>query len=97
MSTETRDHTLLEDTISDVFAGLWAVIVHNDAVTTFETVIKALVELFQHTEQAALSLAWMVHSSGSAQVALGSQEFAQDGVVALGARGINASAEPLHS
>lgn len=95
MSTETLDRTLIEEAIGDVFADLWAVIVHDDDVTTFQTVIKALVELFQHTEPAAQALAWTVHRSGLAQVALGSQEFAQDGVTKLVARGIRASAEPL--
>lgn len=95
MGTETLERELIADAIGDAFAGLWSVIVHDDDVTTFETVIRALMELFGHAEPAAEALAWTVHRTGLAQVAVGSKEFAQDGVGKLRARRIQASAEPL--
>jgi len=95
--TDTLADTLAveELLVGEAFEGIWEVIVHNDDVTTFETVITALVELFGHTRPAAETLAWTVHTHGRAQVAVGSEEFARAGVRSLGRRGIQASAEPL--
>jgi ATP-dependent Clp protease adapter protein ClpS len=94
MSTETleKQDTLL-DTLSEAFGDLWAVIVHNDDITTFETVINALMDLFAHTREAAELLAWRVHTEGQANVAVGSREFATRSVGLLRDRRINASAE----
>ncbi len=46
---------------------LWAVIVWNDDVTTFQTVIEAFVEIFGHTVERADQLAWKIHRTGKAR------------------------------
>jgi ATP-dependent Clp protease adapter protein ClpS len=95
VGTQTIEQELIETAIGDAFSGLWAVIVHNDDITTFETVITALIEIFNHARPAAEALAWTVHHGGLAQVAIGAKEFALDGVSKLRERRIVASAEPL--
>lgn len=90
-ATELR----VEDLLDDAFDDLWSVVVINDDVTTFATVITALVEIFHHTPAAAEALAWTVHRQGRAEVAVGDEAFARDGVAALHARRIQATAEPL--
>lgn len=86
---------LMEDLLDGAFDDLWSVVVINDDVTTFATVITALVEIFHHTPSAAETLAWVVHRQGRAEVAVGDEAFARDGVAALHARRIQATAEPL--
>lgn len=93
-STATQE-LRLEELLGAAFDDLWAVVVVNDDVTTFATVITALVEIFHHTPQAAEALAWTVHRSGRAQVAVGDRAFATDGTTRLHQRGIQAVAEPL--
>jgi len=90
-TTELR----VEDLLDGAFDDLWSVVVINDDVTTFATVITALVEIFHHTPAAAEALAWTVHHQGRAEVAVGDEAFARDGVAALHARRIQATAEPL--
>jgi ATP-dependent Clp protease adaptor protein ClpS len=68
---------------TELFDDLWSVVVLNDDVTTFATVIEALVTLFGHAHDAAERLAWIVHRSGRAVVAVGSREFAEEGVLGL--------------
>ena len=98
MTTSTPTQELhLEDLLGTAFDDLWAVVVLNDDVTTFATVITALVEIFHHTPAAAEALAWTVHHDGRAQVAVGDETFAQDGAMALHQRGIQATIERLGS
>ena len=78
----------------DVLDHLWAVVVINDDVTTFATVIEALVTLFGHNHDAAERLAWIVHNAGRAVVAVGSLGFAEEGVRGLHAYRIQADLEP---
>ena len=52
------------------FEDLWAVIVWNDDVTTFQTVIQAFVEIFGHTVERADKLAWRIHRTGKAVAAV---------------------------
>jgi ATP-dependent Clp protease adapter protein ClpS len=85
----------LEDLLGSAFDDLWAVVVLNDDVTSFVTVITALVEVFHHTPDAAEALAWTVHRTGRAQVAVGDETFAQDGAIELHRRGIQATIERL--
>jgi ATP-dependent Clp protease adapter protein ClpS len=85
----------LEDLLGAAFDDLWAVVVLNDDVTTFATVISALVEIFHHTPDAAEALAWTVHRTGRAQVAVGDQVFAINGVSQLQRRGVQATTERL--
>lgn len=93
-STATKE-IRLEELLDGAFEDLWSVVVLNDDVTTFATVIAALVEVFDHTPAAAEALAWTVHRSGRAQVAVGDRAFAHDGVAELHRRSIGALAEPM--
>lgn len=83
------------DELLDAYAGLWEATVHNDDVTTFDTVIKALVDVFGHTSEAAEALAWIVHRQGQAQVAIGDKDYVVKGVRELLRRGVQASGSPL--
>jgi ATP-dependent Clp protease adaptor protein ClpS len=70
---------------------LWAVIVWNDDVTTFETVISAFVEIFGHSPERAERLAWKIHRTGKAVVAVRPKPEAEDAVHRLHDRKIQAS------
>jgi ATP-dependent Clp protease adapter protein ClpS len=72
-------------------ADLWAVIVWNDDVNTFQNVIKALVEIMQHSFERAEQLAWKVHNTGKAVVGVRPREEAARAVKAIQARGIGAT------
>ncbi|MCK6446657.1 MAG: ATP-dependent Clp protease adaptor ClpS [Planctomycetes bacterium] len=52
----------------------WKVILHNDDVTTFEFVIRLLVELFHKDLQEAVRLTNLVHHSGLAVVEITTKE-----------------------
>jgi ATP-dependent Clp protease adaptor protein ClpS len=93
--TETYVDSALADEISSAFDHLWAVVVHNDDVTTFETVITALVRLFGHSRDAAENLAWKVHQEGRAVVAVLEEAAAEAGVRSLHGYRIQASREPV--
>ena len=70
---QTLEGPVLADEDIDAFydfEDLWAVIVWNDDVTTFQTVIKAFVEIFGHTVERADELAWRIHRTGKAAVAV---------------------------
>lgn len=96
MSTITEIHVdaALAEDIFSAFDHLWAVVVHNDDVTTFETVVTALVQIFNHSGEAAEKLAWKVHHEGRAVVAVLEEESAEAGVRALHGYRIQASLEP---
>ena len=70
---------------------LWAVIVWNDDVTTFQTVIQAFVEIFHHSYERADQLAWTIHRTGKAVAAIRPKEEAEAGVRDLHRRKISAS------
>jgi ATP-dependent Clp protease adaptor protein ClpS len=70
---------------------LWAVIVWNDDVTTFQTVIQAFVEIFGHSVERADQLAWKIHSTGKAVAAVRPKDEAEAAVHALHLRKISAS------
>ena len=70
---------------------LWAVIVWNDDVTTFQTVILAFVEIFGHTVERADQLAWKIHRTGKAAVAVRPKDEAEAAVHALHLRKISAT------
>ena len=91
MSTDTMTRNDLEQEISEIFDSLWAVIVHNDDVTSFATVIEALKTLFRHPHAEAERLAWVVHEKGQAVVAVLSEEEAKTGVDGLHGFGVQAS------
>ena len=91
-----HDVAMLEDVDTDRFFAtedLWAVIVWNDDVTTFETVIRALVEIFNHSTIRAEKLAWKIHRTGRAVAAIRPKNEAQQAVNDLHRRKIQASLE----
>jgi ATP-dependent Clp protease adaptor protein ClpS len=73
---------------------LWSVIVWNDDVTTFQTVIKAFVEIFGHSAERSEQLAWRIHRTGKAVVAVRPKPEALSAVHRLHQRKIQASLEP---
>jgi ATP-dependent Clp protease adaptor protein ClpS len=90
----TLDAPMLVDADIDTFfehEDLWAVIVWNDDVTTFQTVIEAFVEIFHHTVERADQLAWTIHRTGKAVAAVRPKEEAEAAVHALHGRKISAS------
>jgi ATP-dependent Clp protease adaptor protein ClpS len=70
---------------------LWAVIVWNDDVTTFQTVIQAFVEIFGHSVERADQLAWTIHRTGKAVAAVRPKDEAEAAVHALHQRLIQAT------
>jgi ATP-dependent Clp protease adaptor protein ClpS len=94
MAQTLEDPVLLPD--SDELAHieeLWAVIVWNDDVNTFDHVIRALVEILQHTPHRAEQLAWKVHREGRAVVAVRPHDEAVAAAEALLRRKIQASVD----
>jgi ATP-dependent Clp protease adaptor protein ClpS len=73
------------------FEDLWAVIVWNDDVTTFQTVIQAFVEIRGHTGERADQLAWKIHRTGKAVAAVRPKDEAEAAVHALHQRKISAT------
>src|SRR6202046_1267943 len=70
---------------------LWAIIVWNDDVTTFQTVIQAFVEIFNHSVERADQLAWTIHRTGKAVAAIRPKEEAEAAVHDLHRRKISAT------
>ena len=90
----TIDLPELADADIDAFfdyEDLWAVIVWNDDVTTFQTVIEAFVEIFGHTVERADQLAWKIHRTGKAVAAVRPKDEAEAAVHALHQRKISAT------
>lgn len=88
------DRPSLNDTDFDAFFNaedLWAIIVWNDDVTTFQTVIQALVEIFNHSTERADQLAWKIHRTGKAVAAIRPRGEAEAAVRDLHRRKISAS------
>jgi ATP-dependent Clp protease adaptor protein ClpS len=84
---------VVDEDIDDFFTfeDLWAVIVWNDDVTTFQTVIQAFVEIFGHTVERADQLAWKIHRTGKAVAAVRPKDEAEASMRALHGRGISAT------
>jgi ATP-dependent Clp protease adaptor protein ClpS len=90
----TIELPVLADEDVDAFfecEDLWAVIVWNDDVTTFQTVIQAFVEILGHTVERADQLAWKIHRTGKAVAAVRPKDEAEAAVHALHLRKISAS------
>ncbi|HVB92103.1 MAG TPA: ATP-dependent Clp protease adaptor ClpS [Acidimicrobiales bacterium] len=88
---------ILEDADVDAFfdtEDLWAVIVWNDDVTTFQTVIEAFVVIFHHSVERADQLAWTIHRTGKAVAAVRPKDEAEAAVRDLHRRLITASLAP---
>lgn len=56
---------------------LFRVIYVNDEITTVEFVVKSLVDIFNYSDEAALDLARLIHTNGSAIVAVLPYELAE--------------------
>ena len=94
MTTRTEEAPVISEPDLDellTHEDLWAVIAWNDDVTTFDTVIRAFVEIFGHTPERAERLAWKIHRTGKAVVAIRPKPEAEDGVRQLHRRRIQAS------
>jgi ATP-dependent Clp protease adaptor protein ClpS len=90
----TLDRPAVDDADVDAFfktEDLWAIIVWNDDVTTFQTVIQAFVEIFNHSVERADQLAWKIHQTGKAVAAVRPKDEAEAAVHALHRRKISAS------
>src|ERR1700726_2052058 len=90
----TVDPQVIDDADLDSFfetEDLWAVIVWNDDVTTFQTVIQAFVEIFHHSVERADQLAWKIHRTGKAGAAIRPKDEAEAAVRDLPRRKISAS------
>jgi ATP-dependent Clp protease adapter protein ClpS len=88
------DSPTIEDVDFDAFwkaEDLWAVIVWNDDVTTFQTVITAFVEIFHHTVERADQLAQTIHNTGKAVAAIRPKDEAVAAVMQLHRRKIQAT------
>lgn len=81
--------------INAMFADMYQVVVHDDDVTTFATVITALVQLFDHDVEEAESLAMQVHRNGAATAAVLEKAEAEAGVKGLQSFKITASMEKV--
>ena len=95
VATEVTD--LMEGVDLDSFfktEDLWAVIVWNDDVTTFQTVIQAFVEIFGHSYERADQLAWKIHNTGKAVAAVRPKDEAEAAVGDLLRRKITATLAP---
>jgi ATP-dependent Clp protease adaptor protein ClpS len=89
--TLTEADPLLSFEISEIFDNYYNVIVHDDDVTTFETVIKALMTIFNYDAGTSEKLAWKVHTEGRAVVALLPKDEAENSVSKLHSYKIQAS------
>ncbi len=90
----TIDLPAVADADIDAFFALedlWAVIVWNDDITTFQTVIQAFVEIFNHSPERADQLAWKIHRSGKAVAAVRPKDEAEAAVHELHERKISAT------
>ena len=90
----TLDQPVIDDVDVDAFfetEDLWAIIVWNDDVTTFQTVIQAFVEIFNHSVERADQLAWKIHRTGRAVAAIRPKCEAEAAVQDLHRRKISAS------
>ena len=56
---------------------LYNVIFVNDNITTMEFVVQVLIQIFGYTEESALSMTEIIHSQGSAVVAVLPYELAE--------------------
>lgn len=68
-------------------------IVHNDDVNTFDTVIEALVKICRHTPEQAEQCSYIIHNKGKYAVKHGSFEYLKPMKDAITDRGINATIE----
>lgn len=93
--TLTAVDPILSFEISEIFDNYYNVIVHNDDVTTFETVITALMSVFNYDFTTSEKLAWKVHTENKAVVATLPKDEATDSVSKLHGYKIQASMQKI--
>jgi ATP-dependent Clp protease adaptor protein ClpS len=93
--TETLDVVITEEDVGQLVDSEdpWAVIVWNDDVNTFSHVIKALVEILNHSLARSEMLTDRIHHTGKAVVAVRPKEEAAAIVRRFHGRGIQATME----
>ena len=76
MSRTLESEVMAENDIESILdvEDPWAVMVWNDDVNTFDHVIKALIEILNHSRPRAEQLALRVHNTGKAVVAVRPKE-----------------------
>jgi ATP-dependent Clp protease adaptor protein ClpS len=93
--TQTLDVVITDEDVDQLVDNedLWAIIVWNDDVNTFAHVIKALVEILNHSLARAELLTDRIHSTGKAVVAVRPKEEAANIVRRFHGRAIQATME----
>jgi ATP-dependent Clp protease adaptor protein ClpS len=93
--TQTLDVVVTDEDVEKLVEDedLWAVIVWNDDVNTFAHVIKALVEILNHSLARAEELTDKIHNSGKAVVAIRPKDEATSIVQRFHGRSIQATME----
>jgi ATP-dependent Clp protease adaptor protein ClpS len=93
--TQTLDVVITDEDVEKLVEDedLWAVIVWNDDVNTFAHVIKALVEILNHSLARAEQLTNRIHNSGKAVVAIRPKDEAATIVEQFHGRSIQATME----
>jgi|ERR1700739_4684695 ATP-dependent Clp protease adaptor protein ClpS len=92
-NTNTKiQEDLLTDTLTEERCTL---IVWNDEVNTFEWVIKALIDICNHSEEQAEQCAMIIHHKGQYAVKEGSYDLLKPMCDAITDRGIGATVEIL--
>lgn len=94
--TQTLDADTLTEQDAQAWVDIddpWAVVVWNDDVNTFAHVIKALIEILNHSKARAELLTDRIHTTGKAVVAFRPKEEARSILQRFHARGIQATME----
>ena len=77
--TIVEKKTRITDSIKE--PGKFKVVVCNDDTTPVEFVISLLVQVFKHTEKAAIKLTHLIHNTGRATAGIYSNEIAEQKAV----------------
>ncbi|HXQ19673.1 MAG TPA: ATP-dependent Clp protease adaptor ClpS [Acidimicrobiales bacterium] len=94
--SQTLDSSVIQENDIETFLDEedpWAVLVWNDDVNTFDHVIKALIDILNHSRARAEQLALRVHNTGKAVVAVRPKEEAVAAARRFQDRGIWATVE----
>lgn len=74
---------------------IYQIVIYNDDVTTFETVITALIEICSHEELQAIQCADLIHRTGKCSVKVGTYYKLQPLCEEILFRKISATIDPL--
>lgn len=95
MSSITETVSDVEHAIEDLFGDMFEVVVLDDPVTLFDTVVDALVLVCGHPRQVAERLTMKVHETGSAAVYIATLASAETVALDLRQRGLKATVRPV--